>query len=53
MIAALSARLAAHLARLVCDPPAQTRSREPAAVAPAVRPSFTSEPQAAAATPAE
>lgn len=46
LITALSARLAAHVARLVRDTPADARPRE--ATAATVRPFFTGEPHAAA-----
>ncbi|HVH79094.1 MAG TPA: GMC oxidoreductase [Stellaceae bacterium] len=57
LITALSARLAAHVARLVRDLPATddtaTQFREEAAATPGVRPSFTSEPHRSPVATAE
>lgn len=56
LITALSARLAAHVARVVRDlpqPSSRTRIRERAGAGPAVRPSFTGEPHASPVTAAE
>lgn len=55
LIAALSARLAAHVAQLVRDlpPPSRTQIRERAPAEAAVRPSFTGEPHPSRVTMAE
>jgi len=53
LITALSARLAAHVARRLRDVPKATQIREPGAPIDAVRPSFTSEPHPLPVTIAE